>query len=192
MIQTVLNQYSLNCFNMNDRYVFDLDNTLIMTDELNNISYNYALAQFGMQPIETSTRITRSIVFANYPSLIDLQREKIIALKQNYFIDNINLTYLNTRLITLLRSKETAHCILWTSADEERVSALLRYYDLEKHFANIVYSEKRMLGDDINKICEVFNCNSASLLFFEDDAKIVKELKVLGQKVFIANLPNLF
>ena len=191
MIQTVLNQYSLNYFNMNERYVFDLDNTLIMTNQLNSISYNYALAQLGMQPIESSIRITRSIVFNNYPGLTDFQREEIIAIKQNYFKDNINLTYLNIRLITLLQSKETEHCILWTSADEERVSALLRYYNLEKHFTSTVFSEKRILVDDFNKICEVFNCNSASLLFFEDDAKIVKELKLLGQKVFVVNLPNL-
>ena len=174
---------------MNDRYVFDLDNTLIMTDELTNISYNYALAQLGLQPI-TSIRITRNIVFANYPSLTDFQRDKIIALKQSYFMDNINLTSLNINLITLLRSKEVAHCILWTSADKERVLALLRYYHLEKHFANIVFSKKRMLGDDIKIICDVFNCNSASLLFFEDDAKIVKELKVAGHKVFESNLLN--
>ena len=116
---------------MNERYVFDLDNTLIMTDELNNISYNYAIAQFGMYVIEANTRITRSAVFANYPGLTGFQRDKIIALKQRYFIDNINLTYPNIKLITLLQSKKAAHCILWTSADKERVVALLRYYNLE-------------------------------------------------------------
>lgn len=176
---------------MSDRYVFDLDNTLIMTDELNNISYNYALAQFGLHTIETSTRITRSTVLANYPNLADSQREKIIELKQRYFIENINLTSLNMRLTKILQSKEAAHCILWTNADKKRVDALLRLYDLEKYFANIVYSEKLMLGHDINEICEYFDCAPASLLFFEDDAKIIEELKALGQKVFASNLPDL-
>lgn len=169
---------------MNYRYVFDLDNTLVMTDELNNSSYNYALTQLGMHPIKTHTRITRDIVFAKYPNLADFQKNKIIAIKQSYFINHINLTSLNTSLITLLRSKEAAHCILWTSADKKRVSALLKYYDLEKRFLKIVYSKKQMICKDINKICEIFNCSSASLLLFDNDIKVVKMLKEAGLRVF--------
>lgn len=187
MIQTTLLQYSLNCFDMNERYVFDMDNTLIMTDKLNNISYNYALDQLGMHMIEGNTRITRSTIFANYPELTDLQKDKIIAIKQRYFAENINFTSPNVSLIKLLQSKEAAHCILWTRSDKERVLTLLKYYDLKKHFTNIVYSEKRLLGDDINKICDVFNCNSESLVFFEDDSKIIEELKLFRQKVFVAS-----
>lgn len=168
---------------MNNRYVFDLDNTLIMTDELNNASYNYALTQLGIPPITVSTRITRDVVFDNYPNLTELQKNQIVKLKQGYFIDNIHCTHPNTNLIYLLKSKNAAHCVLWTSADKNRVSSLLMHYRLENHFVTIIYSSKRKLSEDIVKICNIFDCDSKQLFFFEDDANIVNELRLLGQKV---------
>lgn len=67
------------------RYVFDLDNTLIYTDSLNNDSYNYALSLQGLAPINDCKRITRDIVFKKYPNLNNVQKNKIIELKQEYF-----------------------------------------------------------------------------------------------------------
>jgi phosphoglycolate phosphatase-like HAD superfamily hydrolase len=176
---------------MDDRYVFDLDNTLIMTDELNNESYNYALAQFGISPITTFTRITREVVFDKYPNLTEFQKSQIVESKQSYFMDNIHSTHPNTNLIYLLQSKKVEYCVLWTSADKDRVRNLLTYYRLENNFISIVYSRKRKVSEDIQKICEVFGCTSKQLLFFEDDTNVVKELRLLGQRVFTSNLPNL-
>ena len=170
---------------MNDRYVFDLDNTLIMTDELNNASYNYALTQFGIPPITVSTRITRDVVFDNYPNLTEFQKSQIVKLKQDYFMGNIHCTHPNTILINLLQSKNEAHCILWTSADKNRVSGLLMHYRLENHFITIVYSSKRKLSEDIEKICNILGCTSKQLFFYEDDTNIVNELRLLGQKVVV-------
>jgi len=176
---------------MDDRYVFDLDNTLIMTDGLNNDSYNYALAQFGISPITSFTRITREVVFDIYPNLTEFQKSQIVQLKQSYFMDNIHSTHSNTNLIYLLQSKKVEYCVLWTSADKDRVRNLLTHYRLENNFISIIYSRKRKVSEDLQKICEVFGCTSKQLLFFEDDTNIVKELRLLGQRVFTSNSPNL-
>jgi phosphoglycolate phosphatase-like HAD superfamily hydrolase len=80
---------------MNDRYVFDLDDTLIMTTELNNTSYNMLLQSY-QTPIIASTRITRDVVFNNYSNLTELQKNEIVKLKQFYFMENIHCTRPNT------------------------------------------------------------------------------------------------
>ena len=40
-------------------YVVDLDDTLVLTKNLNNDAYNYALEKHGQKRIKTSKRITR-------------------------------------------------------------------------------------------------------------------------------------
>lgn len=165
---------------MNDRYVFDLDNTLIMTDELNNASYNYALTSLGIPPIRVSIRITRQMIFDNYPKLSEFEKNELVKLKQFYFKDNIHRTIPNTNLIYLLMSINAAHCILWTSAEKYRATCLLRYYGLENHFLTILYSMKQDLSKDIVKLCNMFKCDLNQLFFFEDNENVVKELKILG------------
>jgi len=165
------------------RYVFDLDNTLIETDELNNLSYNHALSLVGVSPITGFGLITREIVFGTHTELTDFQKERIVQLKQDYFINNINFTNPNTSLIDLLQSNSKEHCILWTSADTKRVKGLLEYYGLKHNFISIIYSNKKQVNEDVEKICSIFCCDSSQLLFFEDDTNVIKALKLLGYNV---------
>lgn len=176
---------------MNNRFVFDLDNTLIMTDELNNTSYNYALFKLGILPISEHTRITRTVVFAQYPNLTELQKNQIVKLKQDYFMDNIHSTKSNKSLIYLLKQKGAQYCVLWTSADKNRVCSLLRHYRIENNFISIIYSSKQIISDDILKMCNTLDCTPKQLFFFEDDENIVNNLRLLGQKVFVADSPKL-
>ena len=116
------------------KYVFDLDNTLIYTDSLNNDSYNYALKYQGLSHINKFKRITREIVFENYPNINKIQMCEIINLKCEYFINNLHITEVNESLVTLLRSQEKNDCILWTSAEERRARAILEYYNMNNLF----------------------------------------------------------
>lgn len=170
---------------MENRYVFDLDNTIIMTNKLNNESYNYALSHFGLPPLALDTRITRKIVNINYPNLTGLQKIELISLKQSYFKSNISYTVPNLKLISLLQSKEQSCCLLWTSADKERAECLLKYYEIQNSFISILYSDKKRVETDINKICKIFDCNKQNLRFFEDDIDVIYNLRLLGQNVTI-------
>jgi len=64
------------------RHVFDLDNTLIYTDSLNNDSYNYALKKLGLATINDCKRITRDVILSKYPEINSFQKNEIIELKQ--------------------------------------------------------------------------------------------------------------
>ncbi len=59
-------------------YVVDLDDTLVLTKNLNNDAYNFALEQNGQSRIKTNNRLTRE-------TLGETPNEKIITNKQNYF-----------------------------------------------------------------------------------------------------------
>lgn len=65
-------------------YVFDLDNTLVFTDVLNNEAYNFVLKKFGLSEIRYVDRITREIIFQKYPCIEKL-KDEITALKQFFF-----------------------------------------------------------------------------------------------------------
>ncbi len=160
---------------MNKKYVFDLDNTLIYTDLLNNESYNYALKYMGLPPIDNYKRVTREIVFEKYPNISNVQKNRIADLKKEYFINNIQMTKLNDLLIGILKSLNKNDCILWTSADETRVRSILKYYNITRLFKYIVFSSKINLKNDIEKICELHDCKLEQLIIYEDNLRLIRE-----------------
>ena len=166
-----------------NRHIFDLDNTLIYTDSLNNDSYNYALNLLGMTLNSDCKRITRDIVFSKYPDLNNLQKKKIIELKQKHFVNNLKRTFPNTALLQSLEAKNAEWCILWTSADENRVLAILEYYKIYNSFKKIIFSSKINLIQDIKKICELLECSYENLIFFEDNQRVIQELQKLKLNV---------
>ena len=167
---------------MNKRYVFDLDNTLVMTDNLNNIAYNFALSYMGFKPIFGIQRITRKDIFSIMPSLTISQKKQIIELKQNYFMSNIKDTVLNIEICSLLKSFDSNHCILWTSAEMNRTMALLDFYCLDKSFKTVYYSDKRDIEYDVLKICNIFSCNLSQLIFYDDNEDVIKKIENIKTK----------
>lgn len=165
------------------KYIFDLDNTLIYTNKLNNNAYNYALKKQGMSTIKGLTRITRDLVFASNPTLTTKQKKAIIKLKQAYFIDNIGHTKPNQALLAQLRSHSRQDCILWTSANELRVEALLGYYELNNSFKKVFLSDKSNVQEDIDAICKVWECGLEQIIVYEDDQALIESLRQLGVNV---------
>lgn len=168
---------------MIDKYVFDLDNTLIYTNLLNNNSYNYALNRQGLGSISNCERITRDIVFMKYPHMNNEQIEEIIKLKQEFFVNNLQDTKPNKSLLSILKSQDANYCVLWTSADETRVQALLEYYIVSTAFKKILFSNKINVLQDIEKMCELFGCKSEQLVFYEDNWETIKKLQQLNCNV---------
>ena len=81
-------------------YVVDLDDTLVLTKNLNNDAYNFALEQNGQKRIRTAKRLTRENLNAS-PS------KKLITDKQNYFAQKW-LKYrvvVNQEILSILRKQ---------------------------------------------------------------------------------------
>jgi beta-phosphoglucomutase-like phosphatase (HAD superfamily) len=153
------------------KYVFDLDNTLVYTNSLNNESYNYALRLLGKSYLTEIKRITRNVVFQKYNLSID-EKKRLIEYKQNYFLRNINKISINNDLINFLRSLNPNDCVLWTSAEEQRVVAILKWLQIENCFLQVFYSKKIDKLSDIKKICTIFSCKINDLKIFDDEVKL--------------------
>ncbi|MBM7560857.1 HAD family hydrolase [Fusibacter tunisiensis] len=165
------------------RYIFDLDNTLVYTDLLNNDSYNYALKKLGFATISDCKRITRDVILSRYPELNNFQKNKIIELKQKYFLNNLKNTSPNTSVIQVLEDQNVELCILWTSADETRVFAILEHYKIYNRFKKVLFSSKLEVVKDIEKICEILECGFEHLIFYEDNQRVIQDLHQLNLNV---------
>ena len=150
------------------RYVFDLDNTLVDTDKLNNEAYNFALMQLGKLPLKNVQRITREVIFLHY-LLDDEEKMFLIEMKQKYFIQNVKKVKLNNRMISFLRQLMPAQCVLWTRAERVRVECILEQFDLKKYFAKVVYSSKSDIEKDMHEICLYFQCLREDLVIYDDE-----------------------
>lgn len=165
--------------------VFDLDNTLVYTNQLNNQSYNYALKNVGLEPIDNCKRITRKVVIEKYTEMSSEVMTKVIMAKQDYFIKNLRKTSLNNSLVNKLISINVEYCILWTSADRNRVIELLKYYGIENRFAEVKYSNKNNVLRDMQEICRMFEVTFEELEVYEDNLIVVEELMKFGINVTI-------
>lgn len=172
---------------MKNKYVFDLDNTLVFTDNLNNLAYNLALEHIGFSPIVNQKRITRDILNQVYPCISTNTYNAICKLKQEYFINQLEHTILNKDLLDFICLTESDNCILWTSAEQTRVEAILDYYNIRKLFKAIVFSEKKDISSDIKLFCNILKCDFSELVFYEDNREIISELLALDLCVVIVN-----
>ena len=161
------------------KHVFDLDNTLVFTDNLNSEAYNHALSVLGREPIFDVGRITREVVYSKH-RLSEHEKNILVKTKQKYFLDNIGKIKVNEDLVNLLLSLSSSECVLWTSADECRVKAILDYLKLSDAFTLVFYSKKTNIKADAESVCQYFQCSKSQLKFYEDDAKVMNELKLLG------------
>ena len=168
---------------MEKKYVFDLDNTLVYTNLLNNDSYNYALSTAGLPRIDNIERITRQVVFEKCPNMSRTVRNEILRVKQEYFKKNLHTIVPNTTLLKMLALQKKEDCILWTSADCKRVKEVLRFYDLEEEFVGVIFGEKQNIALELEEICKIFKCKLGQIIFYEDNKEVIRKLIELKANV---------
>ena len=149
-------------------YVVDLDDTLVLTKNLNNDAYNFALEQNGQKRIKTAKRITRD-------NLKNKHNKQIISDKQNYFAQKWfkYRVVVNEEILNLLKNQDKENCFLWTSADKDRVEYLLKELDLDKYFNKVIYDDKKDLNSSLKRLKDITKSNV--FLIFEDNEKIFKK-----------------
>lgn len=153
-------------------YIVDLDDTLVLTKDLNNDAYNYALEKNGRKRIYTDKRITREIITQNS----DIG--KLIKDKQNYFTQKW-LKYrvvVNKEILLFLKSKDVKNCYLWTSADEKRAHCILKELDLYKYFNKIIFDDKKEFNNSIKRLKGITKSNA--FLIFEDNKTLFNQGKI--------------
>ena len=149
-------------------YVVDLDDTLVLTKNLNNDAYNFALEQNGQRRIKTNNRLTRE----NFDETVS---KKLIIDKQNYFAQKW-LKYrvvVNEEILSILQNQGKENCYLWTSADKSRAEYLLKELDLYRYFNEVIYDDKKDFNNSLKRLKDITISNV--FLIFEDNEKISKK-----------------
>lgn len=95
------------------------------------------------------------------------------------FLDHLERTFPARELFIKLENSEKCRNILWTSAEKTRVIAILEYYKITEKFRDIVFSKKVDVEKDIMKICRIFECSQEDVIFFDDNLRVIQELKRL-------------
>ena len=162
-------------------YVVDLDDTLVLTKNLNNDAYNFALEKNGQKRIRTAKRLTRE-------NLNGSPSKKLIIDKQNYFTQKW-LKYrvvVNKEILSILKNQDKENCYLWTSADKNRADYILKELDLYKYFNKVIYDNKKDLNNSLKRLKDIAKSNV--FLFYEDndvffsrnDIMFIKKSKIDG------------
>lgn len=152
-------------------YVVDLDDTLVLTKNLNNDAYNFALEQNGQKRIKTAKRLTRENLNAS-PS------KKLITDKQNYFAQKW-LKYrvvVNEEILKILQNQDKENCYLWTSADKNRADFILKELDLYNYFNKVIYDDKKDLNSSLKKLKDITKSNVFLILEDNDGLSRYKEV----------------
>ena len=152
-------------------YVVDLDDTLVLTKNLNNDAYNFALEQNGQRRIKTNNRLTRE-------NFGETASKKLITDKQNYFAQKW-LKYrvvVNQEILSLLKKQERKNCYLWTSADKNRAEYILKELDLYKYFNKVIYDDKKDLNSSLKRLKDITKSNV--FIIFEDSYALYKNKNV--------------
>ena len=152
-------------------YVVDLDDTLVLTKNLNNDAYNFALEQNGQRRIKTNNRLTRE-------NLGETPSKKLITDKQNYFAQKW-LKYrvvVNEEILKILQKQDKENCYLWTSADKNRAEYLLRELDLAKYFNKVIFDDKKDLNNSLKRLKDITKNNV--FLIFEDNEALFYNQKI--------------
>ena len=148
-------------------YVVDLDDTLVLTKNLNNDAYNFALEKNGKSRIKTNKRLTRE-------NLGETPSKKLITDKQNYFAQKW-LKYrvvVNEEILKILQNQDKENCYLWTSADKNRAEYILKELDLYKYFNQIIFDYKKDLNSSIKRLKDITKSNV--FLIFEDSDNLFR------------------
>ena len=149
-------------------YVVDLDDTLVLTKNLNNDAYNFALEQNGQSRIKTNKRLTRE-------NLGKTPNKNLIADKQNYFAQKW-LKYrvvVNEEILKILQKQDKENCYLWTSADKSRAEYILKELNLYKYFNKIIFDHKKDLNSSLKRLKDITKSNV--FLIFEDNVDLFKK-----------------
>lgn len=163
----------------NMEFVFDLDNTLIYTDEANNVSYREAVRCITGIEVQSDYdgRITRENLHSLIPQLSVKQFAEITKEKERIYSIYLNKTHANKLLIKLLSiiSKSNLKPILLTNSRRNRAENLLKYHGLYNLFHQRYYIEDY---PDCNKYQYLINSlkiECQNVVLFENEQESIRD-----------------
>lgn len=135
---------------------FDMDETLIYTNLANFLSFNKAIQSVTNKDngltYDPNKRFNRSNLKDAIPNLSEIQYDKIIREKEQYYNDFLDKTELNQTIVDILhRYSKTNMTVLVTNCRKERAMAILNHFGLVDKFSHIFHRQFSESDQRINK-----------------------------------------
>jgi phosphoglycolate phosphatase-like HAD superfamily hydrolase len=165
--------------------IFDLDGTLIETDEANLYAYKEAIKQVKkfelLSYCSTNMRFTSEELIQVFPMLDTKEHNEIINIKNSVYIKYLNKTSINMELFTIIHKfSKTNTIILATKANQKRADLILKYHNLEDFFDYKFYNQS--YKGNSNKFEYILKClkiDPKQSIIFENDKVEIESAKLV-------------
>ena len=163
--------------------VFDLDGSLVETDEANSAAYERALAGFDVHCVRgLYGRITADMIRGMGLDYVDV--DAIVKVKIDAYCKELWRTRLgsaaNALQCVLLNRTAFDKVVLLSQSAERRAMETLRYYGLERYFDEIVCNGGG--GDKYTNYFKAFDSDPAACVVWENEEGQVMSAIAAGVK----------
>lgn len=167
--------------NKNISYIFtDFDDTIIYTSYANFLAYKKAVHEIlNIDMFYIDERFTHNTLLeiTNDKIIID----NIIKLKNKYYNDYLQYTYINYKLLNILKNIEYINIFLVTIGNRKRIENTLKYHNIQDLFDNQFFIQQSKIFSckylDVLMIINKYNANinlENIFIFENNDLEIVK------------------
>lgn len=177
----------LEIINENLFLIFDLDGTLIDTDEANFLAYQEAIQQVKnlnlMSLYQSTERFTREKLESIIPDLKIQEYEEIIDIKKNVYNKYLQKTTIITSTLEIINKYSKTHqIILATNSHKQKANLLLEYHNLSTIFKHKFYKEDYN-NQEISKFkyaMDYLKISPNLAVIFENDKLEIKQAQLAG------------
>ena len=183
MLEAILND-KVSCKHL---LIFDLDGTLINTDEVNFLAYKEAIKEVRKLDLtllyKDDDRFTRENLYSILAGLKVQEYENIIKIKNDVYHKYLHKSVVNHIILKIIEKFSPSNKVaLATNSHKDRANMLLRYHSLINVFDYTFYKEDYK-NQGCNKFEYIFNhlnIDPSLAIVFDDDNYEIKKAIFLG------------
>ena len=161
-------------------FVFDLDNTLVMTNRANNNAYKEAIRTIVGRSVSIGQdRFTRSNLSKELPGLTKLQFDAIVKLKEDLYVKYLQDTTLNKQLHKILKLAKEIGCetVLLTESHKIRARQVCDHHFLTPFFSRQYYKEDLGNGNKYQFLKSILSPSESVILFENEKEEIERAVR---------------
>lgn len=177
-------------------FFFDLDGTLVDTNEANFLAYKAAIAavksiEIPQKWFAPEERVHRENLKTWLPDLSDKDIESIVAYKEQCY----NTFLCTTKLIKstveiLMRYSNTHQMVLVSKGRKDRITEILKFHNLEDKFTHLFFRNDFAFGQTSNKFQHAIDCLGISpnnIIAFENESMEILDAQTANIRIINPN-----
>lgn len=170
---------------------FDMDGTLVNTNVANFLSYKKAILSITKSEhsltYSPNIRFNRSTLKSAIPNLTEIEYERIIQKKEEYYNDFLQETKLIKEMANILfKYSKTNKTVLVTNCRKDRAMTTLKHFGLQDTFSNIFCKEFGEKDKEANKFQHAIlklGIPPCLVIAFENEETEIANAKQAGIKI---------